>query len=59
MSGITENHFSKHLSKKDRFLERYKTFLYTPTETNQNLMSKNRKKVKIFIIFKMKVNIDQ
>eukprot|EP00878_Enallax_costatus_P000019 GHUV01000023.1.p1 GENE.GHUV01000023.1~~GHUV01000023.1.p1 ORF type:complete len:2394 (-),score=-415.18 GHUV01000023.1:227-7408(-) len=45
ISGINENHFSKHLSKKDRFLERYKTFLYTPTETNQNLMSKNRKKI--------------
>nr|YP_009629511.1 hypothetical chloroplast RF1 [Coelastrella saipanensis]AVV61621.1 hypothetical chloroplast RF1 [Coelastrella saipanensis] len=43
-SGISENNFSKHLSKKDRFLERYKTFLYTPTENNQILSSKNGKK---------------
>lgn len=37
ISGIPSNNFSKHLSKKDRFLERYKTFLYTPIENNQTL----------------------
>ncbi len=44
-SGVSENHFSKHLSKKDRFLERYKTFLYTPDEKTQSLTSKNRLRV--------------
>lgn len=46
-SKISENNFSKHLSKKDRFLERYRTFLYTPTahvEKNQNLTLLDQKK---------------
>ncbi len=32
-----ENDFTKHLSKKDRFIERYKSFLRTPLEGNANL----------------------
>ncbi len=45
-SKIVDNHFSKHLSKKDRFLERYKIFLYN-TEKNQTFKSKNEQNTEI------------
>jgi len=45
-SEIAENNTSKHLSKKDKFLERYKTFLYAPVNNDQIFLSKNQKEIK-------------